>query len=66
MTISYIKYSLVDGFIHQWLTAGPLFTDVPDLILFKGEEIEAGIYRKYAAPELEVNLPPVDSPGALH
>ena len=33
MTISYVEYDLQDGFINNWLTAGPQATPVEDIPL---------------------------------
>jgi len=53
MTLSYLPYPLVEGFIHNWLVAGPQVVVVePD----RREKIVAAMYE----PRLEVDALPVE------
>jgi hypothetical protein len=47
MPTSYLEYQLENGYIHNWLVAGPQATYVPDLERFKGPDAKLRIARHY-------------------
>ena len=47
-TIAYLEYQLQNGYIHNWLVAGPQAIVVPDLDRFDGEDFKLQIARHYA------------------
>jgi hypothetical protein len=59
MTTSFLKYPLKDGFIHNWLVAGPRSfpVDVPDSQV--EEEFKIKLVQKYYMPEMEIIDQPV-------
>ena len=38
MSIAYLGYNLQNGYIHNWLVAGPQAIPVPDLDRFAGDD----------------------------
>lgn len=62
MTSSYLEYELHDGFIHNWLVAGPQAIAIPDPDHYTGGEPERKlqIARQYYTPENLVPQAPVD------
>ncbi|HET9222543.1 MAG TPA: hypothetical protein VFO07_08570, partial [Roseiflexaceae bacterium] len=47
MPISHLEYQLNNGYIHNWLVAGPHATFVPDLERFDGPDFKLRIARHY-------------------
>ena len=67
MTVSYLDYQLVDGYIHNWLVAGPQVVLIQNLESFNAEEEEStlqGIYKElpehYHGQEVDFNIAPAD------
>jgi hypothetical protein len=67
MTVSYLDYQLVDGYIHNWLVAGPQVVLIQNLESFNAEEEEStlqGIYKElpehYHGREIDFNVAPAD------
>ncbi|MEJ5311927.1 MAG: hypothetical protein WHX52_19355 [Anaerolineae bacterium] len=62
MTSSYLEYELHDGYIHNWLVAGPQAIAIPDPDHYTGEEPERKlqIARHYYIPENLIPQTPVD------
>ena len=50
MSQPFLKYQLVDGFIHDWLVAGPLAIEVTDLERLNGPEYK--FCRAFSHPEI--------------
>jgi len=59
MTISYLEYELVDGFIHNWAVAGPFTTSLPAVESSNAEEITSRV-RQFYTPDSQVSTLPVD------
>jgi len=55
MSVSYLEYELNNGYIHNWLVAGPQAVPVSDLERFDGEDFKVQIARYYG--ELDPSLP---------
>ena len=64
MSISYVRYPLHDGYIHNWLVVGPQAIEVEDLERFTGEDVRLPILRHYYEPESGITEQPVE-PGPL-
>src|SRR5262249_8902100 len=47
MSIHYARYELVNGFIHNWIVAGPQAIHVLDLERFHGDDWKLQIAREY-------------------
>ena len=47
MRIYYARYEFADGYIHNWLVAGPQAIPVPDLERFQGQDWKLQIARHY-------------------
>jgi hypothetical protein len=60
MPIAYLSYQLQDGYIHNWLVAGPQALAVTDLERFDGENFKLPIARHYYEPESGITQPPVE------
>ncbi len=56
----WLTYPLVDGFIHDWLTAGPLAVPVDDLDQFSGPDYKLQIARSRYRPTSEVEQTPLE------
>jgi hypothetical protein len=59
MRIYYARYELANGYIHNWLVAGPQAIPVPDLERFPGQDWKLQIARHYYAPDSGVTQAPV-------
>lgn len=59
MTISYVEYDLQDGFINNWLTAGPQSTPVQDLPA-KGAQFRPQVFNKFDSPKSGISKMPVE------
>ncbi len=64
MPISYVRYDLHNGYIHNWLVAGPQAIPVDDLERFSGPDYKLQIARHYYTPEHGIIEQPVE-PGPL-
>ena len=62
MTSSYLEYELHDGYIHNWLIAGPQAVAIPNPDHYTGGEPERKlqIAQHYYTPENLIQQPPVD------
>ncbi len=62
MAFSYLEYELHDGYIHNWLVAGPQAIAVPDPDRYTGGEPERKlqIAQHYYTPENLIHQTPVD------
>jgi hypothetical protein len=60
MTIYYLSYPLHNGYIHNWLVAGPQAIPVHDLDRFQGEAFKAQIAHHYHRAGSGIEAPPVD------
>lgn len=62
MTSSYLEYELHDGYIHNWLVAGPQMIAIPDPDHYTGGEPERKlqIAQHSYTPENLIQYPPVD------
>jgi hypothetical protein len=54
-----LRHELEDGYIHNWLVAGPQAIPVPDLDRFQGEDWKLLIARAYYEADSGVRQPPV-------
>ncbi|MBM3135367.1 MAG: hypothetical protein FJZ89_08850 [Chloroflexi bacterium] len=59
MRIYYARYELANGYIHNWLVAGPQAISVPDLERFQGQDWKLQIARHYYEADSGVTQPPV-------
>jgi hypothetical protein len=64
MPVSYVRYDLHDGYIHNWLVLGPQAIAVDDLARFTGPDYKLAIARHYYTAEHGITEQPVE-PGAL-
>ncbi len=55
-----LKYTLHDGYIHDWLVAGPLAVEVKDLAQFSGADYKMQIAEHYFQPGSGVTRMPVE------
>ncbi len=58
--ISYLEYQLQNGYIHNWLVAGPQATPVADLDRFEGADFKLQIARHYYEPKPGLAQPPAE------
>ena len=61
MPINYVRYELENGFVHNWLVAGPQTIPVLDLDRFQGEDWKFQIARHYYATDSGVIQMPVEN-----
>jgi len=59
MPITFLHYDLANGFVHNWLVAGPLLTPVPDAETQRPEAVQHALQARYE-PQSGVGAPPVD------
>ncbi|MBN1874141.1 MAG: hypothetical protein JXA33_07910 [Anaerolineae bacterium] len=64
MSIAYIHYELQNGYIHNWLVAGPQAIEVKDLERFSGADYKLQIARHYHEVDSGITEMPVER-GAL-
>ncbi|MFN2285870.1 MAG: hypothetical protein ACK2UQ_15750, partial [Anaerolineae bacterium] len=64
MPISYVRYDLQDGYIHNWLVLGPQAIPVADLEQFPGPDYKLQIAQHYYTAEHGITEQPVE-PGPL-
>ncbi|HEY63857.1 MAG TPA: hypothetical protein G4O02_04745 [Caldilineae bacterium] len=60
MKVFNAEYPLQDGYIHNWLVAGPLAIEITDLEPFKGDDFKLQIARRYYEEDSGIQDPPVD------
>ncbi len=60
MPIHYARYELADGYVHNWLVAGPQAIPVRDLERFQGEDWKLQVVRHYHETASGVTSMPVD------
>ncbi|MBN1992863.1 MAG: hypothetical protein JW953_09160 [Anaerolineae bacterium] len=60
MPIAYLGYNLQNGYIHNWLVAGPQAIAVPDLDRFAGDDFKLQIDRHYHQADSGITQPPVE------
>lgn len=60
MPISYVRYDLQDGYVHNWLAAGPQEIPVSDLERFSGGDVKLQISRDYYEEESGITEMPVE------
>ncbi len=60
MTISYARYDLENGYIHNWIVAGPQVIPVTDLEHFTGEDHRLQIARRYYTGDSGVTETPAE------
>ena len=58
MSPTYIQYPLADGYLHDWLIAGPVLTPLTDLA---PAAPLAQTFERFHRPESGVTEPPVDN-----
>jgi hypothetical protein len=61
MSVYYAAYDLQNGYIHNWVVAGPQAIPVTDLARFEGEDYKVQITRHYYAEDSGISEPPVDT-----
>jgi hypothetical protein len=60
MRRKYLHYPLVDGYVHNWLVAGPQAIEVQELEIFTGPQYKLQIAQHYYQPEMEITSKPVE------
>jgi hypothetical protein len=60
MAVSFLEYPLQDGYIHNWLVAGPQAVPVPDLASSGPDDPRLAIARQHHRRISVVNEPPVE------
>jgi hypothetical protein len=60
MTRSYLHYPLMDGYIHNWLVAGPQAIEVTELERFTGPQYKLHIAQHYYQPEAGIQGEPIE------
>jgi len=60
MSVSYLEYQLENGYIHNWIVAGPQAIFVPDLDRFEGKDFKLQIARHYYGHDSGLAQPPVE------
>src|SRR5512136_2594462 len=61
MPVYHARYELENGFVHNWLVAGPQAIPVLDLEHFHGNDWKFQIARQYGNPSPAVTQPPVEN-----
>jgi hypothetical protein len=59
MPLFHVSYNLQNGYIHNWLVAGPQVIPVPDLERFQEDDIRLQIARHYYDEESGIAERPV-------
>ena len=57
----HLQYYLDQGFIHNWLVAGPHATPVTDLDRYQGQDLKPEIARRYHKKLSEILEPPIEN-----
>jgi len=60
MSVHYAAYDLQNGYVHNWIVAGPLATPVLDLDRFEGEDYKSQIARHFYEEESGISEPPAE------
>ena len=60
MADAFLEYTLDNGYIHNWLVAGPQAIPVPDLDRFAGDDLKLQIARHYYRKTSDVHQPPIE------
>src|SRR3954447_4904148 len=60
VSVSYLEYQLQNGYIHNWLVAGPHPTAVADLDRFVGDDYKLQIAQHYYQRESGIAQPPAE------
>jgi hypothetical protein len=60
MSIFYLGYELQNGYIHNWLVAGPQAIPVTNLDRFEGEDFKIQIARHHYQVDSGITQPPVE------
>lgn len=60
MSVYYLSYDLQNGYIHNWLVAGPLAIPVPDLDRFAGNDFKSQITCQYYVEDSDVTQLPLE------
>ena len=60
MTISYLKYPLENGYVHNWLVVGPQATLVADLDRYTGPDYKLLIAQHYYESESGIGQSPAE------
>jgi hypothetical protein len=60
MTEFFLEYKLQEGYIHNWLVAGPLTTSVSDLDRFDADDLRAQVAQHYYRRASEIHSPPIE------
>jgi len=60
MSVYYAAYKLENGYIHNWVVAGPQAIPVADLERFEGADFKLQIARHYHEENSGISKPPVD------
>ncbi len=60
MAINNLNFHLKDGFVQNWLVAGPETVQIPKLSFFPKEELELSILKQFYTPKSGVTAKPVD------
>ena len=67
MTVYYVSYALRNGFVHNWLVAGPQAVLVEDLQQFQGSDDKTQIVRQYSEAGSGITESPLqDAAFAAH
>jgi len=61
MPVHYARYELENGFIHNWLVAGPQTIPVPHLERFQGDDWKLQIAQEYYETGSAVAKPPMEN-----
>jgi hypothetical protein len=61
MKLGYLEYPLANGYIHNWLVAGPQAVEVTELERFTGPKWKTQIVKHYYQPESGVKNRPAES-----
>ena len=64
MSMSYVRYDLHDGYVHNWLVAGPQAIPVGDLDRYTGADFRLQIAQQYYEADSGITAQPVE-PGPL-
>jgi hypothetical protein len=54
LDIPHLEHSLVDGYVHNWLVAGPQATPVKELDLVSGHDPRSKVIRRYHQPKSSI------------
>jgi hypothetical protein len=60
MADGFLEYTLNNGYIHNWLVAGPRAVPVDNLECFAGDDLKLQIARHYYRKTSDVHQPPIE------